>query len=177
MRNTILALTLLAMSGLANANPATVAVTFEQPEKFTDIRPTHESRSRYQDKVLQSFEKFFGDFAAKMPEGYSWQVTVTDIDLAGDVDYFAGQSGQALRVVKDIHSPAIRFTHTLRDNYGEEVLSGEERLRDMGFMQRINQVGSRGEFEFEQKMLRDWFNKTVQPAVTQHAAVAPKVAQ
>lgn len=175
MRNSILAITLLAISGVVSA--AEVTVTFEQPEKFTDIRPTNESKSRYQEKVTQAFERFFADYAAKMPEGYSWQVTVTDIDLAGDVDYFAGPTGQPLRIIKDLYSPAVRFTHTLRDNFGEEVLSGEERLRDMGFMQRISKVGTRAEFEFEQKMLDDWFSKTVQPAVTQHAAVAPKVAQ
>lgn len=175
MRNSILAITLLAMTGVASA--AEVSVTFEQPEKFTDIRPTHESKNRYQEKVTQAFEQFFSEYAAKMPEGYTWQVQVTDIDLAGDVDYFAGSTGQPLRIIKDIYSPAVRFTHTLRDNFGEEVLSGEERLRDMGFMQRVTKVGTRSEFEYEQKMLDDWFSKTVQPAVTQHAALAPKVAQ
>lgn len=175
MRNSILAMTLLAMSGVVSA--AEVTVTFDEPERFTDIRPTNESRSRYQEKVTQAFERFFNAYAEKMPEGYTWQVIVTDIDLAGDVDYFAGQAGQPLRIIKDIYSPAIRFTHTLRDNYGEEVLSGDERLRDMGFMQRLSTTGSRAEFEFEQKMLSDWFSKTVQPAITQHAAVAPKVAQ
>lgn len=175
MRNSFLAITLLAMSGVVSA--AAVTVTFEEPEKFTDIRPTNESRSRYQEKVTQTFERFFNSYAAKMPEGYTWQVTVTDIDLAGDVDYFAGPTGQALRIVKDIYSPAVRFTHILRDSYGEEVLSGEERLRDMGFMQRLSTTSNRAEFEFEQRMLNDWFNKTVQPAITQHAAVAPKVAQ
>lgn len=175
MRNSILAMTLLAMSGVVSA--AEVTVVFEQPEKFTDIRPTNESKSRYQDKVTQAFAKFFADNAAKMPEGYTWQVTVTDIDLAGDVDYFATSTGQPLRIIKDLYSPAVRFSHTLRDNFGEEVLSGEEQLRDLGFMQRISKVGTRSEFEYEQQMLDQWFSKTVQPAVTQHAAVAPKVAQ
>lgn len=175
MRNSILAMTLLAMSGVVSA--AEVTVTFEQPEKFTDIRPTNESKNRYQEKVTQAFDRFFAEMAAKMPEGYTWQVTVTDIDLAGDVDYFAGQTGQPLRIIKDLYSPAVRFTHTLRDNFGEEVLSGEERLRDMGFMHRLSKVGTRAEFEYEQKMLDEWFNKTVQPALMQHAAVAPKVAQ
>lgn len=175
MRNSILAMTLLAMSGVVSA--AEVTVVFDQPEKFTDIRPTNESKSRYQDKVTQAFAKFFADNAAKMPEGYTWQVTVTDIDLAGDVDYFATSTGQPLRIIKDLYSPAVRFSHTLRDNFGEEVLSGEEQLRDLGFMQRISKVGTRSEFEYEQQMLDQWFSKTVQPAVTQHAAVAPKVAQ
>jgi len=175
MRNSLLAITLLAMSGLVSATELTI--NFEQPEKFTDIRPANDSKSRYQQRVTAAFERFFNEQAAKMPEGYRWDITITDIDLAGDVDYFAGPTGQALRIVKDIYSPAVRFTHTLRDNLGEEVLSGEVRLRDMGFMQRLSSSSSRPEFEFENKMIEDWFKKAVQPAITQHAAVPPKVSQ
>jgi len=168
MRNSILAITLLAMTTMANA--ADINVTFEQPEKFTDIRPANETRSRFQDKVLQSFEGFFNEFATTLPEGYKWQVTVTDIDLAGDVDYFVGNAGQGLRIIKDIYSPAAQFNHTLVDEQGNEVLSGEVRLRDMGFMHHVNRVGQRKEFEFERRMLEDWFNKSVVSQVQSHTA-------
>lgn len=177
MRNHLIALSLITVLGIGQAAAAEVQVSFQEPEKFTDIRPTNDTRSRYQQRVQTAFEKMFNDMAAQMPEGYQWQVTITDIDLAGDVDYFAGNGGQALRIIKDVHSPAVRFSHVLRDQRGEEVLSGEERLRDMGFLQRISRPSARPEFEYERVMLNDWFTKNVQPAVTQHAAVTPKTAQ
>lgn len=176
MRNSLLAITLLAMSCSAAA-AAKLDLTFSEPEKYTDIRPASETKARFQQRVLVRFEHFFTELANEMPEGYHWQVTVTDIDLAGDVDYFAGGAGQALRIVKDIHSPAIRFNHQLRDQYGEEVINTEERLRDMGFMHRLSSTGSRPELEFEQKMLEDWFKKTVRPQLNAHASLPPKISQ
>ncbi|WP_333608338.1 DUF3016 domain-containing protein [Arsukibacterium sp.] len=176
MRHSLLAVTLLALSCSATA-AAKLELAFSEPEKYTDIRSATESKARFQQRVLNRFEQFFTELANQMPEGYQWQVTVTDIDLAGDVDYFAGGAGQAMRIVKDIHSPAIRFSHQLRDQYGEEVLSADERLRDMGFMHRLSSTGIRPEFEFEQKMLEDWFSKTVQVQLDAHASLAPKVSQ
>ncbi|MDX5405783.1 MAG: DUF3016 domain-containing protein [Chromatiaceae bacterium] len=176
MRNLIFVcgLTLLA-GGVAQA--AEVKVEWQEPEKFTDIRPANDSRKAYRERVLKRFDGFFQDMAAKLPEGYQWQVTVTDIDLAGDVDYFIGGAGNALRVVKDIYSPAIKFSQVLRDKHGEEVLSSDEKLRDMGFMQSLRTPNNNEEFRYEKQMLDDWFNKTLQPKVDQFAKALPKVSQ
>ena len=156
---------------------AEVKVDWQQPEKFTDIRPANDSRKVYRERVLQKFDGFFQQLATSLPEGYQWQVTVTDIDLAGEVDYFAGGAGNALRVVKDLYSPAIKFNYVLRDKHGEEVASGEEKLRDMGFMQSLRSNHSNEEFHYEKQMLDSWFNKALLPKVEQYSAKLPKVSQ
>lgn len=162
-----------ALSGYAVA--ADVKVEWQEPEKFTDIRPTNDSRKVFRERVMQKFDVMFQEMAMKLPEGYQWQVKVTDIDLAGDVDYFAGGAGNPLRVVKDIYSPMIKFSYMLRDKHGEEVASAEEKLRDMGFMHSVNSFNSQGEFHYEQKMLESWFNKSLMPKVEQYAQALPKV--
>lgn len=154
-----------------------VAVQWQQPEKFTDIRPANDTRKAYRERVLKKFDGFFAELANKLPDGYKWEVTVTDLDLAGDVDYFAGGAGNPLRVVKDIYSPAIKFSYVVRDKHGEEVASAEEKLRDMGFMQTLNSVNNSDEFRYERQMLQDWFNKELQPKVEQYAQALPKVSQ
>lgn len=166
MRRTIISVVSLLALSVSAAMAGEAEVTFKEPEKYTDIRPANDSRARFQERVLTKFEGFFKELAATLPEGYKWQVTVTDIDLAGDVDYFAAGAGQAIRIVKDIYSPAIRFNYTLTDATGKEVAAGEERLRDMGFMQKISSTVKTQEFEYEQRMLKDWFTKNVQPVVT-----------
>ena len=176
---------LIAVVALAWAAPAIsgdkasaeLELSWHEIEKFTDIRAANDSRSRFHERVQRNFEKYFQEIADKLPEGYSWQVTVTDVDLAGEVDYFVTNTGQAIRVIKEVNSPAIRFNHLLRDQYGEEVVSGEERLRDMSFMSRLTPRGSTPEFAFEREMLQDWFKKELQPKLTQHAALPPKVSQ
>lgn len=161
----------------AELHSAEVEVKWQQPEKFTDIQPANDNRKVYRERVMKKFDEFFQQLAAKLPEGYSWQVTVTDIDLAGDVDYFAGGAGNALRIVKDLYSPSIKFNHVLRDNFGEELLNEEEKLRDLGFMQTIGQNTNSNDFHYEQTMLQNWFNKVLLPKVEQHNAALPKVSQ
>lgn len=176
MRNLLLlcGLSLLTASAVQAGE---VKVQWQEPEKFTDIRPANDSRKVYRERVMKKFDSFFTELAAKLPEGYSWNITVTDIDLAGDVDYFIGGAGNALRVVKDIYSPAIKFSYVVRDQHGEEVASADEKLRDMGFMQSLNSVNDSDEFRYEQQMLQDWFKKELQPKIEQYAQALPKVSQ
>lgn len=176
MKNTIL-LCAAGLLGSVNALAAEVEVQWQDLEKFTDIRPASDSRKAYRERVMKKFEGFFQELSANLPEGYTWQVTVSDIDLAGDVDYFAGGAGNPLRVVKEIYSPAIKFSHVLRDKYGEQVVGGEEKLRDMGFMHSLRSVSKNDEFHYEKQMLEDWFNKKLQPQLQQHAKALPKVSE
>jgi len=96
-------------------------------------------------------------------------VTITDIDLAGDVDYFIGGAGNPLRVVKGIYAPAIRFSHVLLDHEGEEVVSADEKLRDMGFLQSVRSIKDDDPFRYEKQMLTEWFHKEIEPMVSDYA--------
>ncbi len=167
MRRTIILLSSLLALSVSAAIAGEAEVTFNEPQKFTDIRPANDTRAKFQERVLNRFEGFFKEMAAQLPEGYKWQVTVTDIDLAGDVDHFVAGGGNPIRVVKDIFSPAVRFSYTLNDATGHEVASGDERLRDMGFLQRTPSLSRNTEFEYEKRMLNEWFTKTLLPQVKQ----------
>lgn len=164
MRKIIFICGVLLFSCLS-ATAAEVEITWHEPEKYVDITPANDTKARYQERVFSHFEQFFEDFAEKLPQGYKWQITVTNIDLAGDVDHFATRTGQPVRVVKDIHSPAIAFSHVLWDENGAEVINEDEQLRDMSFMMRGGTASMRKEFEYEQKMLADWFNRKLLPEV------------
>jgi hypothetical protein len=180
MKTFLIATFALALSAPALSNTdagAVLELNWQDVDKFSDIRAANDSRSRFEERVKRNIETFFQEMASELPEGYTWQATITDVDLAGQVDYFAMGTGQAIRVIKEIHSPAIRFNHLLRDQFGEEVAGGEERLRDMGFMSRLSPRGSTPEFSFERQMLQDWFDKELHPKVSQHAALPAKVSK
>jgi hypothetical protein len=176
MRKFILLCGLAALTS-ASTQAGDLTLQWQDPEKFSDIRPANDSRKAYRERVMKKFDGFFNELAAQLPEGYQWHVTVTDIDLAGEVDYFAGGAGSALRIVKDIHSPAIKFTYVLRDKHGEEISSADEKLRDMGFLYSLRSNNNNEEFHYEKQMLQDWFNKELQPKVEQYATALPKVSE
>lgn len=150
---------------------AELELKWHDMDEFTDVRPSNTTRGHFHDRVKREFEEIFQQLASQLPEGYRWQATITDIDLAGQVDYFVGGAGNPLRVIEDIHSPAITFSHVLTDPQGEVVISSETELRDMGFMHSLRSVNADDAFRYEQQMLEDWFNKELEPKVSDYAQV------
>ncbi|WP_372626369.1 DUF3016 domain-containing protein [Arsukibacterium sp.] len=178
MKTFLIALLTLAVSAAVQSSDnaaANVELKFQEMEKFTDIRPANGTRAKFKERVQHNFEAFFQEMASELPAGYHWSITVTDIDLAGDVDYFIGGAGNPIRVIKEIHSPAIKFSHVLLDHEGEEVVSAEEKLRDMGFMQSVRSVNENDPFRYEKQMLTDWFQKEIEPTVNDYAKMQSKV--
>lgn len=173
MKSGVVILSLLAISA---ALAGEVKVEYKDYKKFTDIKPANEARGAYEKRVMASFDKMFADLAEKLPEGYSWNVVVTDIDLAGDVNHMFTQTGQQIRVIKDIFIPRVNFSYTLVDQNKATVLQETElKLKDMGFMSRTSSSRSHQALEHERVMLERWFKDKIEPVVTAHQQGVAKV--
>jgi hypothetical protein len=133
-------------------------VTWTNPSEYSDIDEGSSSRKSFQANVLESLGKHFSKLSKKLPEGQTLKVEVTDLDLAGHVNYGAMND---FRVIKDIYIPRISFSYELL-SADKSVLSEDSvKLKNLGFM-----IGSGGrymhsdEFKYEKRMLDKWFNKT-----------------
>ncbi|MFZ3000443.1 MAG: DUF3016 domain-containing protein [Undibacterium umbellatum] len=157
--NLMMSTMLLAALMAGQAQAGEVKVTWQEPEKFTDIRPGNEFRSDFQGRLIKEFDSIFAEMAKKLPDGYQWDVTVTDVDLAGDVRPFFRTTMNEIRVIKDLYWPRMTFSFDLKDGEGKSVVSGTENLRDMNFLMHSNLAGSNNSFRYEEQMLRDWFKK------------------
>ncbi|RVT47872.1 DUF3016 domain-containing protein [Rheinheimera sediminis] len=160
------AVAVLSMLAISSAIAGEVKVEYKDYKKFTDMKPANEARGAFEKRTMASFDKIFADLAKELPEGYSWHVVVTDIDLAGDVNHMFTQTGQQIRVIKDIFIPRINFSYTLLDQ--NKVTVAEEKdlkLKDMGFMSRGSVNRFDGPFEYEKLMLQRWFNDNIKIAV------------
>lgn len=166
IKSAVVTLSILAIS---SAMAGEVKVEYKDYKKFTDMKPANEARGAYEKRTMASFDKIFADLAKELPEGYSWNVIVTDIDLAGDVNHMYTQTGQQIRVIKDLFIPRINFSYSLLDQ--NKVVVAEEKdlkLKDMGFMSRSSANRSNAPFEYEKVMLERWFKDTMTPAVASH---------
>lgn len=143
----------------ASAFAGEAKVTWQSPEKFTDIRAGNESRDGFQARVMKDFDQFFADLAKKLPDNYQWDITVTDLDLAGDVRGLRRRPGQDIRIIKEIDWPRMSFSYTLKNPANQVVVSGKEELKDMNFMSTSGMRTGNSSFYYEEKMLHDWFNK------------------
>ena len=163
---------LLAAGAFASTGAAEIKVSWQNPEKFTDIRPGSGTKKAYQQRVITAFDKIWADFSGKLPAGYKLEVVVTDLDLAGDVEPLyngvgAKRSINDIRVVKDIFFPKMAFDYVLYDQNNTEIgRAANVKIKDMGFMNSGSVGQNHREFAYEQHMLEKWFNKELMPQIT-----------
>ncbi|MFZ6686810.1 DUF3016 domain-containing protein [Undibacterium sp. SXout11W] len=160
MKNFFLALVVSGvglLSGVADAGE--VKVTWQDPDKYADIRPGNESRDNFRAQVFKELGQVFTDLAKKLPDDVQWSVTVTDLDLAGDVRPMMRAGGNEIRIIKDIYWPRMSFNYTMTNATGQTIAESSENISDMGFMMsRPLNVGN-GSFPYESRMIEDWFQK------------------
>lgn len=149
----------LTLAGTAYAGEA--KLTWQEPDQYTDIREGNESRDAFREKLFSDFELIFADLAKRLPEGTLLEVTVTDLDLAGEVNFMHRLAWRDIRVLKDIYFPRMSISYTLKDRDQRLLLSGREDIKDMGFLSSWGRFGMT-RFSFEERMLRSWFKKMQQ---------------
>lgn len=165
MRRTLLGLGLYAMA-MATAHAGTAEVTWGDVDEFHDVRAAADERPGYQDRIVNELTAHFQELATKLPEGYIWKVAVTDLDLAGRLDFAeVGNRNKQVRTIDDIEYPRINFESELIDAKGNVVEQRSVELKDMRFLDKVSRA-SRSYNErlfFEKKMIRDWFRSDEGP--------------
>lgn len=158
MKKMLFALT-IAMTCASNAFAGQAKVSWQEPEKFTDIRASNETRLGFQERVFKELEQVFSDMAKQLPDGYQIEIVVTDVDLAGDVNGTYRQMGNDIRIIKEIYWPRMSFTYAIKDAQNALLSSGTENVKDMNFMSGSRFTSGHSGFVYEEKMLNDWFKK------------------
>ncbi|REL28382.1 DUF3016 domain-containing protein [Thalassotalea euphylliae] len=148
---------LLSVFSLTTANAGTVSVEWTNPDDYRDIRPTNESRKRFKERTFKDLEQFVTKLAAELPQGYELKLNVTNLDLAGNVEF--GRT-QQIRIVRQIHFPSIEFDYQLIDGNSQAVASEQVSLKDMNFLHHIKSNLLSKSLGYEKRMLKEWFNKT-----------------
>ena len=154
---TILLLAAAALSATVSAGEA--AVTWQNPEKYTDIQSDDEEQQVFQAKLFAELEKEFSKQAGSLPEGSKLAVTVTDFDMAGQMR--DANNKDLMRVVIGNYFPQMTLDYTLTDASGA-VLSQQQGVvyKDQGFYSAdasLRASRSSSDFYFETTMVRGWF--------------------
>lgn len=131
-----------------------------KPEKFTDIRPANESRSNLHKRIFKELEQHFSQLAEKLPEGQMLKVSVTNLDLAGDVRYMVGPNNATIRVVEDLYFPKMKFDYQLIASDKSVISTAKVDIKDMSFNTGVRSSLSSKAFHYEKSMIDDWFYKT-----------------
>lgn len=144
------------------ADMSRATVTFQEPDKFTDINDSISGTRKGREYYLSEIQKLVEEQAALLlPAGQKLEMTFTDIDLAGD--YLPSMaSGRDVRVIKDIYMPRMKFTYKITDAAGAVVKEGAETISDTNFMNNIGTLVGRGEpLYYDKGLLVNWLRKTL----------------
>jgi hypothetical protein len=157
-----IAVLLMTAGSSALAAEPVVRVEFIHPEKYTDIRDSRSLRvNPERNQHLKSLRSWLEKQAPKhLAPGQGLVFEFTDIDLAGDYEPIIDPVLADVRIVKGIYPPRLTFRYRLEGADGQEIASGEETLRDLGFDTRPITRDS-DPLRFEKRMLKEWLDKLV----------------
>ena len=135
-------------------------VIFSNPENFTDAADSQRGSdigregnlTELRDHVLKRANSY-------VPEGQKLEITVTDVDLAGEIEPWRSPQAQDVRIIKDIYSPRIALSYKLTDAAtGAVIKEATSQLRDLTFT--MNLYANRTDRRlYEKALLDDWLRK------------------
>lgn len=145
----------LALAGLlalaAGGASASTTVAFSHPENYLDMPFAAFDR----EQVLRELADHFEKLGATLPPGQDLHIEVVELDLAGWLrPNFRGQDLRILNGSADWPHMLVRY----RLEMGGKVLySGEDKLDDMLYMNRLNRYSDGDPLRYEKRMIDDWF--------------------
>lgn len=145
---------LLAAAGAASAGG--VSVTYQDPEKFSDVPSWERDRAQ----LLKDLTAHFQRLARQLPANQQLNVTVTDLDLAGRVEPRRRMLNNDIRILRGgADWPSMNLRYTLEQD-GKVIASGDEHLKNMDYLDRLNTYSSGDTLRYEKPMIDDWFRST-----------------
>jgi len=132
-------------------------VTFVNPDKFTDAADGQRGSDYGRDGNLAELKTYIERKASSyVPEGQRLEVTITDVDLAGEIEPWRSPQMQDVRIIKEIYPPRIDLSYKLINASGAVVKEGTHQLRDLNYTMNINPNRSDPRV-YEKALLDDWF--------------------
>lgn len=147
---------MLAARAAPEAKIVRANVEFFEPKNFTDVRDSYMGdydRTTYLDQIR---EHLINQARFYVPDGYMLNITITDVDMAGDFEPWRGPRWDDVRIVKDIYPPRINLTFRLTDPDGNVVKEGKRELKDLAFLMKISMTFRDDPVRHEKALLDDW---------------------
>ena len=151
----------IALPACAHAGEA--KVKWHDFNDYRDVRPGNNSpKGAFHKNVAKSFEKHFNKLAEQLPDGYTFNVEVTELQLAGDVRF---GTIDVLRIIKPIYCQRIDLNYSITDKDGKVISEAKDvKLKDMGFMDRMK-TGRDEAYYYDKRLITDWFEDELLPSL------------
>lgn len=134
-----------------------VAVQWTDPTQFSEIRYSANRREARRGDWVEDLAEYLRRKADKrLPQGDRLEVTITDIERAGDYEPWRGFQLDTIRYMRDIYPPRITLDFKLVGADGSVRAQGTRKLTDMSYLQRSTPVGNTDPLRYEKRLIDDW---------------------
>ena len=137
-------------------------IDWQNPEGFRDADYYYNGGAKSKEIVIKNLTKYFTREAKRqLPEGSVLELTVTELDLAGDFEPWRSPQWNDVRIVKDIYPATIEFDYKYIGPDGAVVDEGSERLRDTLIPRSIVavQIGRTESYPYVKNLMRKFMRK------------------
>ncbi len=138
-------------------------IHWSNPGDYKDIKAPVGTQERFQAQTFAELESHMQKLASSLPDGQKLEMTVTDLDLAGDLrrsDIIQGYSD--IRLIKEMFPAKIRFNYRLVDIDGNILKQGNESLKSMPPGSAAGmRFSASNRLSTEKRMLKNWFTRTI----------------
>jgi hypothetical protein len=143
----------------ATPSDSRIAVTFVQPERFTDARDGVLGSPKGTAALLTEIDRYLRTAGERyVPAGHRLDVRITNIDLAGDFEPWHGPRFDRVRFMRDIYPPRFALEFRLTDAGGAVVKEGQRVLVDQLYLSAA--ALNNGEPLYCDKLLlNDWLRR------------------
>jgi hypothetical protein len=136
-----------------------VTVRLQKPEAFKDFKATCIGMDERTRGMLDDLKQFIRASAARyLRDGGGLEITVTDIDMAGEFETWRGPQACSVRVMLDLYAPRIVLDFRRTDRDGKVVSAGHRDLGDPLYLTRAVTL-STDPLRYEKNLLLDWLQK------------------
>lgn len=145
-----------AFAGEEKTLPAVARVAFDHPERFADFRLAAVYREADSAKLQKELTSAVQASVAKIfPDGYTVEIRMIDVDLAGVIRQYYDLPGSELRTYERGFPPKVKFDYTVLDRQGNAMMSGRQELADRGYEGDMR-AGQMEYTYFESRLLREF---------------------
>lgn len=133
---------------------AQIDVRYIAPERFSDLKNTWLSREDLLASLTAHLQKLGQKY---LPEGQRLQIEISDIDLAGSIEY--PHNAEPVRVMRQFTPPSIALQWHLQSAEGDSPMH-EVTLRDFDYQMNSNEYSQGDPLRYEKQMLDGWFKRS-----------------
>ena len=141
----------------ADAQEAAGTIAFAHPETYTDLRLSCVARPTDAQSLMGDLERYLVTAATPLlAPDQRLEITITNIDMAGDIEAWRGPGRCDVRIMKDTYPPRIDLSFRLLDGSGREIRAGARKLRDSNYLVNAGPAYGTDHLRHEKALLGDW---------------------